>query len=141
MGIAITGSIILIGTTDWEAGTTAGGSPIFALAAPAEASDLIPLGPVPYPPQTPPGPCMTSPPSGQKIKLLANPNKAGHTIAGVPMVSLGSMWIQGATAFPMCQPILGMSTKTIIATTPVITVGDLMMAIGIMTGLGIKEKP
>ncbi len=136
MVVNITGALILTGNTNWEAGSKIENQPILALPNGDETSK--PLAPVPYPPPSgmPFSQCTSTPPSGQKMKLLVNPNASGHTVGGDPMVTINSMFLQGTTSFPTCQPIMGIATTSVVATMPVMTKNDKSKSMGFMNGAG-----
>lgn len=136
MTVNITGAVILTGNTEWEAGSKIEGQEILALPVGDDSSK--PLAPVPYPPPTglPFSQCTSTPPTGQKMKLLVNPNASGHTVGGDPMVTINSMFLQGTTSFPTCQPIMGIATTPVIATLPVMTKTNRSSSMGFMNGAG-----
>jgi hypothetical protein len=138
MGVKITGTVILSGSVEWEVGTTYNTDPIVALPTSPPDETLKPMAPVPYPPPSgPPAACTSIPSPNQKVKFIVNPNEAGHTIGGVPMVSMGAMGLQHPGNNVPCQPITFMGTTGALTPLPVVTEPDLMIAIGPMNGAGI----
>jgi len=128
MGVDITGSVVLMGETEWESGSTINGNLILT-----EASTFKGMAPTPVPPPNTGDPCSTSPPPADKTEVAFTPGT--QTVNGNKMLVMGGMLLQGDGTKP-CQPMIAMSTQTVLNGPPVCTEVDQTMFMGILNGAG-----
>lgn len=130
MGVNITGTVLLMGSVEWESGSTIEGKRILTAAT---DDKLTGMAPVPIPPPNTGDPCPCIAPIPDSVEPVMSPGT--NTVGGEKMMVMGGMYIQKSSG-KTCQPMMAMSAKTVINGTPVLTEVEAMMIMGMLNGAG-----
>lgn len=119
----------------WAAGSTIDSVPIVTVAT---AEKYKGMAPVPVPPPNTGHACPCTPPATDTLEPVITPGD--HTVGGEKMMVMGGMYLQKSGGL-VCQPVIAMSIQTVLNATPVVTLNDLMVFMGLLNGAGGMDNP